>query len=280
MNEHDESTHRNIVVSHPATMTALLLLSLSLLAKSQAVMLNLHLPLHSVKNATELCPYTHALRANLFLKQAFPSTEQVSFMRVHSPHLTLFLTEFNAENTSFNVTSLLDAAQTAVQGHAPCEIRWNSDPVIHGAYAMYPIPTTKCLRSLSSQIVRALQPYITLPQPIPDWVKDLPLLPRLRKMYLIEKFGSPNVFGGYDAHVTVGYDEVTQPDARKVVLERAVADLHDGGRCSATLATIGVAKVGVGGSVLQQGVVGRIELQPKQERTIHHDIVWAKDMRY
>lgn len=253
--------------------TALLLLLLPL-ATAQAVLLNVHLPLHSVKNSSELCPYTHALRANLFLKQAFPSTEEIAFMRVNSPHLTLFLADFDLA-TDDNVTSLLDGAQAAIRDHEPCEVHWPTAPIVHGAYAMYPIQTTKCLRSLSSQLVRALQPYITRPQPIPDWVKGLPLLKKLQKLYLINKFGSPNVFGAYDPHVTVGYDETTSPEERLIILERAVADIHDGS-CRATLATVAVAKVGVGGSVLQQGVLRRIELHSDEGDDEKPGIVWSK----
>lgn len=243
-------------------------------ATAQAVLLNVHLPLHTVKNSSELCPYTHSLRANLFLKQAFPSTEEIAFMRVNSPHLTLFLAEFDVEIDG-NVTSLLNAVQSAIQDHRPCEVHWPTAPVVHGAYAMYPIQTTKCLRSLSSQLVRALQPYITRPQPIPDWVKGLPLLKKLQKLYLIKKFGSPNVFGGYDPHVTVGYDETTTPEERLTILERAVADIHDGS-CRATLTNVAVAKVGVGGSVLQQGVLRRIELHSDEANDKMPDIVWSK----
>ena len=111
-------------------------------------------------------------------------------MRLHSPHLTLFLSDFIIDDKSptVNVTSLLHAAKTAIQHHLPCTIYWQEAiPVIHGAYAMYPIQKTKCLQSLSNQLVRALQPYITRPQPIPDWVKDLPLMEKLQKIISEER---------------------------------------------------------------------------------------------
>lgn len=258
-------------------MTTLLLLILAMLAQSQATMLNIHLPLRIVNNSSDLCTYTHALRANLFLKQAFPSTEEISFMRLHSPHLTLFLSDFiiDDESPTVNVTSLLHAAKTAIQHHLPCTIYWQEAiPVIHGAYAMYPIQKTKCLQSLSNQLVRALQPYITRPQPIPDWVKDLPLMEKLQKIYLIKKFGSPNVFGAYDPHVTVGYDEITSPEDRLDVIKRITT--AEDGSCHATVATVQIATVGVGGSVLQQGVVARIDWLPEHDATDSiSGLVWA-----
>ena len=240
-------------------------------------MLNIHLPLRIVNNSSDLCPYTHALRANLFLKQAFPSTEEISFMRLHSPHLTLFLSDFIADDESptVNLTSLLHAAQTAIQHHRPCTIYLQPMPVIHGAYAMYPVQKTKCLQSLSSQLVRALQPVITRPQVVPDWVKDLPLMEKLQKIYFIKTFGSPNVFGAYDPHVTVGYDQITTPDDRLGVLKR-ITTVEDGS-CRATVATVHVAHVGVGGSVLQQGVVARIDWQPGNDDATNgpSGLVWA-----
>lgn len=243
------------------TMTSRCVVFLLVLQRALSLTLNIHLPLSKV-NFTwgwEQCPYNAAMEANLALRQANPSSEQINFFQFHSPHLTLFLSEFDVDNTTEDnlLKEITSTVQDVVSNHTQtmCDVVWPADPksvAVYGAYAMYPIVKTPCLQQLSDDLVLALNPYIRRPPTVPAWIYNLPIIPRWRKIWLINKYGSPNVFGDFDPHVTVGYDEETTVESRKNLLQ----DLSGLSlECKGTLSTVSVAKVGVGGSVLQDGVV-------------------------
>ena len=126
---------------------------------------------------------------------------------------------------------------------------------------MVSVPKTVALSQLSDQIVMAMNPYIQRPQVIPSWVYTLPLVQRWRKIYLITKFGSPNVFDQYEPHVTVGYDEIAAPASRRdVLLEQQQQQEAQRLPCRACITHVAISKVGMGGSVLQDGLIGLIPL--------------------
>mmetsp|Transcript_15171 Transcript_15171/g.25195 ORF Transcript_15171/g.25195 Transcript_15171/m.25195 type:complete len:260 (-) Transcript_15171:132-911(-) len=231
-----------------------------------ALQLNIHMPLQKVNNSWsfDLCPYSAALEANLALRENSDS-EQLNFFETHTPHVTLFLTEFDVDDE--NQTTMIDEIAAVVEEvvsnnqHLMCQVEWPQQPAAHvaGTYAMYALPHNDCLQQLSNDIVRALQPYVKRPQAIPDWIYNLPLVAQWRKIWYIKKYGSPNVFGDYAPHVTVGYDEDAAPDERKQVLKERLPQeyrLH----CQGLLTTVAVGRVGPGGSVLQDGQVRSIRL--------------------
>jgi 2'-5' RNA ligase superfamily len=245
-----------------------------------SLQLNIHLPLTKVNNswAFDKCPYNFALEANLALRQA-SATEQIDFFSRHTPHITLFLSDFslphqdtNPQNESLlleEITAILQQVVATANANANgnhsqtsmCQVSFvrplAAAQQVVGPYSMYAVPRTECLQKLSDSIVHALNPYITRPQPIPEWVYQLPLLPRWRKIYMISKYGSPNVLGEYDPHVTVGYDEGTLVSYRTNVLREIPSPSLE---CTALLTHVGIAKVGIGGSVLQDGLVSEIRL--------------------
>jgi hypothetical protein len=65
-----------------------------------------------------------------------------------------------------------------------------------------------CLQNLSDMIVLATYKYATPNQAIPPWVNALPKSERERKIAMIQKYGSPNVFSEFQPHLTVAYDTV------------------------------------------------------------------------
>lgn len=129
---------------------------------------------------------------------------------------------------------------------------------------MYPIANNPCLQQLSNRIVRALKSFVHRPPQIPKWVNSLPPKERQRAFDLIHKFGSPNVFERFAPHVTVGFDQVYPPVRRKHALET----LQTPTNCIAQLTLVSIARVGVGGSVLQDGVIGKIPLGATLESSV------------
>jgi hypothetical protein len=240
-------------------MLRLLSTLLLLVSLSHSLRLNIHLPLIKVNKTWgfEQCPYNAALEANLALRQNVES-EELDFFQQHSPHLTLFMTDFVADNETLQ--EMIGTVKEVVSNHSLCSISWPQDPTcvkVAGAYAMIPIAKNDCLQSLSDDIVRALQPYVHRPPEIPDWVKSLPLIPRLVKLWFISRYGSPNVFRMFSPHVTVGFDPIASKESRLQVFE-SLPKLSL--NCQAELTTVQISRVGVGGSVLQDGVLGSVLL--------------------
>lgn len=255
------------------SLTLRILFLVRLFFYSTCLKLNIHLPLRRVNDTTAFkeCLYDSALEANLALRDA-SSSEQINFLEKHSPHLTIFMSDFDVQvNDTKKLNKIFSTLREVVSSskNTACEIEWPIDPDsvgIHGFYAMYPIKKTDCLQKLSDDVVRALNVYIKRPQEIPDWVNKLPLLKRLRKIWLIRKYGSPNVFGEYDTHVTVGYDETCRSNIRRRTL--VSANPGHGIHCKEVAQSICIAAVGIGGSVLQHEVFDIISLGNKQNESI------------
>jgi hypothetical protein len=229
-----------------------------------SLQLNIHLPLRKVNESWEfdLCPYNAALEANLALRQVSES-EQLDFFSHHSPHITMFLSDFDTsvKNESQVLEEITTILQEVVANHSQimCQVAWPTDAVhVAGAYSMYAVPRNACLQKLSDEIVQALNPYITKPQVIPEWVYNLPPLKRWRKIYMIQKYGSPNVFGEYEPHVTVGYDEGSSVQSRREVLQGIPPTQLE---CTGLLTDVAIAKVGPIGAVLQNSVLSTVRLQ-------------------
>lgn len=226
-----------------------------------SALLNVHLPLNLVNNSLlfDKCPFNEALSANLALFQA-SRTEEINFFTDHSPHVTLFLSDFQTNNDTA-IIEMFEKTKELVSNFSMCTIEIPIDvkAKVSGPYSMFPIPKTTCLQHLSDRLVKVLNPYITRPQPIPDWVYKLPIFTRLRKMWLIRQFGSPNVFADFEPHVTVGYDHSATVESRQSTLNALPGS---GFECKAVLTTVGVGQVGVGGSVLQDGFLKEFKLRP------------------
>ncbi|KAI2509960.1 2'-5' RNA ligase superfamily [Fragilaria crotonensis] len=246
------------------TLLPLFLLLLPCCRLVLSLQLNIHLPLTKVNNswAFDKCPYNAALEANLALRRV-SETEQIDFFSHHTPHVTLFLSDFDVQgsNESLVLEEITSVLQQVLSNHSQvmCEVSWpdRDSFFVAGPYSMYAVPRKDCLQSLSDDVVRALNPYIRKPQEIPPWVYTLPLLQRWRKIYMISKYGSPNVFGEYEPHITVGYDEVASVQTRTDALGNIDSPQLS---CQGLITHVAIAKVGVGGSVLQTGLVSVIQL--------------------
>ena len=75
-----------------------------------------------------------------------------------------------------------------------------------GSYAMMDINVTDCVQLFSDVIVNSTCRLIEPDQPVPDWVNALPEGPTKReKIAFVKRYGSPNVFSQFQAHVTIGW---------------------------------------------------------------------------
>lgn len=223
------------------------------------MLLDIHLSLRTTLNRTDLCPYRIALESNLALRQL--QGEQIDFFAKHTPHITLYQANLDINSTE----ELLNATAIAI-GNAttPCLVKWPSAnrAILSGPYAMYFIPNNACLQNLSNSIVKGLRQYMHRPPTIPAWVYNLPRGQRRRALDLIESYGSPNVLERFVPHVTVGYDTTPLPFRRRHALKELGPTPNP---CTARLAAVTIALVGVGGSVLQNGVLGQVSLYIKPQ---------------
>ena len=292
MKEHPPvGTHRNHMNPPPRSM--LLLSWISLLATIVAVdalLLDIHLPLKSPTNEWQQeCPFSQALESNRILRHYWPQTEQVDFFTpLHIPHVTLYQVEFDLEKDNATIVGKArssyhkndtDAAAAAEidpdklevlldtlynmssAGVLPqCEVVLAPPAIVFGAYTQWPVQPSDCLQVLSDSIVDQLSKYIKRPPIIPDWVWTLPEPQRSRKLEMIQRYGSPNVYSEFQPHATVGFDTTTPTNnstrrARIRAMNRIANDMPQ--PCGGMIRTAAVAKVGVGGTVLADGKVGR-----------------------
>lgn len=204
---------------------------------SYSILLDIHLPLNP--SSTEECVYNEALRWNKALQEINEDLinengeqiEFIDFVAHHTPHVTLYLADFNIENElsseikkNINQTKL-DALTKAIKDTViefkdeiknsqvssnlqyPCKIEI-SEPIVSAAYTMLDIRNNECLQLLSDRIVSNTKKFVHFPSPVPDWVYTIKdMKKREEKIELIQKYGSPNVFDGFEPHVTVSYEE-------------------------------------------------------------------------
>ena len=245
-------------------------------AIADAVLLDVHLPLKSPTNEWQQeCPYSQALESNRILRHYFAQTgERVDFFTpLHKPHVTLYQTEFDLEkdnSTDTNGTEIdpaklevfLDTlSNMSIAGALPqCEVVLDPPAIVFGAYTQWPVQASDCLQMLSDSIVDELNQFIKRPPTIPDWVWTLPEPQRSRKLEMIRRYGSPNVYSEFQPHVTVGFDATTPTNstarrARARAMNR-IADVMPR-PCGGMIRTGAVGRVGIGGTVLAGGKVGK-----------------------
>jgi hypothetical protein len=177
-NTHSFSTALIIHHSNMSTMRSLGLLQLLLCCSVYGVVslqLNIHLPLTKVNNswAFDKCPYNSALEANLALRQN-SATEQIDFFSRHTPHITLFLSNFslppqqqdstnNMKNESHLLEEITTIVQQVVTANANANLLNNISSMcqvsfvrpmaaaaaqhVFGPYSMYAVPAVSVCRS-------------------------------------------------------------------------------------------------------------------------------------
>ena len=170
------------------------------------------------------------------------SSEQVDLFNKHTPHITLYLANFDLEVNNnnnalqqqtygstnnhielqqlLNETKVNEFKQTISSlnftdiliGLQNCHLSFKStanDDIfynINGSYTMLPIELTPCLQILSTTLLHALQSHLHHPIQVPSWVANMDEPERSKAIYRTRQYGSPNVLQAYVPHVTVGYD--------------------------------------------------------------------------
>lgn len=225
-------------------MVAILTLTVLFPLLCQSVHLDIHVPL------PQGCLKYHALLANRLLgaasrppppsqtekdaadKLAQPS-EEVDLFSEHTPHVTLYLSDFDLEmdapktdsagvvaalnqtkvDAFLNVLSSLNFTEILDGNNCPLSFAkdqsTNAFYTINGAYTMLPIESTECLQTLSTTLLHSLQSYLRYPIVVPNWVAELPEPSRSAAIYRSRTYGSANVLDGFQPHVTVGFDPIS-----------------------------------------------------------------------
>ena len=261
-------------------ITALVRLGIAAITTSvlvDAVLLDIHLPLKSPTNEWQQeCPYSQALESNRILQHYWPGSERVDFFTpLHSPHVTLYQAEFDLEKENNFTATTPDAAEIdstklevfldtlynmSSAGVLPqCEVALKPPAIVLGAYTHWPVQPSDCLQVLSDSIVDELYKFIKRPPIVPEWVWALPEPQRIRKLKMIQRYGSPNVMDEFEPHVTVGYDVTasTNNDTRRARI-RAMNRIATGmpKPCGGSIRIAAVARVGIGGTVLADNKIG------------------------
>lgn len=156
------------------------------------------------------------MKANDFLSSRLKDNE-IDFHTYHTPHVTLYLTEWRCDDPppgSECKEPLVDAMASAIralEASKPCVITVGS-PYAAGNYAMLNVSLTSCLQLASDTLVNGTYRLAVANQSVPSWVRDLPVPERSEKAADVREYGSPNVFGQFQPHVSVGWS----PDASAV----------------------------------------------------------------
>lgn len=250
--------------------TAAWVLLACLLRPILAIHLDIHVPL------PEGCLKYHALLANRLLRSASRQTgrggdgddgklplpsEGVDLFREHTPHVTLYLADFDLEvapsaggGADFAAAALNETKVSSFKGAISslnfteildgwdCPLSFTADSsdggayyTINGAYTMLPIEVTPCLQTLSNALLHALQTYVKYPVSVPSWVGQLPEPERSAAIYRSRQYGSPNVLEGFVPHVTVGFDPAAPGlDASLLGVHDPAGELNDGASVTLT----------------------------------------------
>jgi hypothetical protein len=190
------------IVSHERRRSMLLASSFSI---------DIHVPVRGIA-------YDAALAANAFLNKRLGSSA-IDFSSSHTPHVTLYLTAWSCPTpapppmaqapppTCVQRIQLALASLLYSLG-PPCSITLSS-PYAAGAYAMANVTRSACLQEYSDLIVNATHQLSQPNQSVPSWVYNLPEPERREKIELVRRYGSPNVFAGFDPHVTLAWSNDT-----------------------------------------------------------------------
>jgi hypothetical protein len=168
-------------------MIAAVIASLAAQSGGQPFTADIHFPLSG--DAAEV-----AIRANKFLGSQLHN--EVDFQRLHTPHVTLYLTEWQCEIEPEEVCKdpLIDALSGALYAISAsiCTVTLGQ-PFASGNFAMLNVSLSPCLQQASDTVVKGTYQLAVANQSVPSWVDHLPEPVRSEKIAMIRKYGSPNV---------------------------------------------------------------------------------------
>ena len=162
--------------------------------------------------------------------------------------MTLYLTDFQEDASTTDMLLSRVASVVTVASELCTVAMANSIDAPRPPYALWDVDNNACLQALSDAVVNATYMLAKPGQPIPKWVQQLPEPERSRKIAMIKKYGSPNVFSEFQPHITVAYD--TSPTMTSVYANATVprdAVYH--------ARYVGVGYAGPFGTVLKSGTL-------------------------
>jgi len=182
---------------------------------------------------------------------------QIDFVHRDDPHITLYLTDF--VESSLNDVLVAVKKVLAEQGQI-CQVELSGMDAGATGYVMWNVELSDCLQRLSNSVVLATYQYATPNQSIPPWVNSLPKAEREKKIAMIEKYGSPNVFSEFQPHLTIAYDT-------KDAISSIYGSLKNTASFEAT--QVVVSKTGPFGTVLKSGSVENITLGKDKSQALY-----------
>lgn len=170
---------------------------------------DVHLPLSGAGAAV-------ALHANDFLTSRLLDNA-IDFHTKHTPHITLYLTEWQCSvpPCAQHLDDTLTPTLHDLSWQELCTVKIGS-PYAAGSFAMLNVTISSCLQLYSDSIVNATYSMAQPNQSVPAWVHSLPEPERSEKIHDVRMYGSPNVFGQFEPHVTIGWSSNTTALAEAV----------------------------------------------------------------
>lgn len=181
------------------------------------------------------------------LSDQLPGNE-VDLQSTHTPHLTLFLADFNAEARAPN-PGLLPALERATLSHRPLSLK-TSGVSAEGNYLFLNVEKTPGLQRLNDDLVEAARPFVAPNRPIPPWIQLLPEPDRTLRTSLVKRYGSPGVGPCYIPHITLGYH--ADPKRVSTAADALNRRLPTRG-VEFEITTVSVGDAGANGTVLTNG---------------------------
>lgn len=234
-------------------MALLAALSLGLCAPFTA---DVHLPLLGAAKAA-------ALAVNQKLRLLH---NEIDFGTKHTPHITLYLTEWQCRSDA-----LVSALRSAVVQLATQRCRVTlGRAYAAGKFAMLNV-SAPCARVASDAVVNATHRLAAPNQSVPEWVYALPEPARSAKIADVRRFGSPNVFDQFRAHVSVGWAS----DESSVASAVAQLAYEPGATFRADVVAVG--STGAHGTVLRGRDIARFNLTDDAELCAAHTAARAHE---
>lgn len=169
---------------------------------------------------------------------------QSFYRKGYLPHVTLYLTRYSAAR----LPELRKRVQALAAAARSFELQASGCSLTPSHWLFLDVPVGPELQALSDAAVRSLSPLHDPSLPEPAWLKDVP-----EKRQAFQKYGSPNVFGYFEPHLT---QLAHEPSPKLSAWFRS-------GKCKSWQAkgrirAIGLAQVDADGQILR----GQAELYP------------------
>ena len=141
------------------------------------------------------------------ITKAYNFTNYINFTSC-VPHITLYLTQFEESA----MPRLIESLTNSLKSLRGCSVNMK-EIYASGSYFMWRSENSDCLQQLSNRIVEFTSTHRDKNYVVPEWVYQLEdVEERNKKIFFCEKFGSPNVFDGFDPHFTLIYTDSPDVD--------------------------------------------------------------------